>query len=194
MASTTNKVRYGLSKVYYALWDEDTSKYSAPVPMAGAVSISFDPQGSQNQFYADNVIYFTSNPSASDSGSLELADITDQAYIDLLGYVRDSTTGILYEPTNAKHANFAMLYQKEGDGNTLRGIRYNVTLSRPSESASTTTDSVEPQTVTLDYTATGRDFTVGNETVNILKAHVTDAGDSHTTFDGWYTAVVIPGA
>lgn len=194
MASTTNKVRYGLSKVYYALWDEDASKYSAPVPMAGAVSISFDPQGSQNQFYADNVIYFTSNPSASDSGSLELADITDQAYIDLLGYVRDSTTGILYEPTNAKHANFAMLYQKEGDGNTLRGIRYNVTLSRPSESASTTTDSVEPQTVTLDYTATGRDFTVGNETVNILKAHVTDAGDNHTTFDGWYTAVVTPGA
>lgn len=193
MASTTNKVRYGLSKVYYALWDEDQSKYSTPVPMAGSVSINFDPQGSQNQFYADNVIYFTSNPSASDSGSLVIADMNDQAMIDLLGYVRDSVTGILYEPTNAKHPTFAMLYQKEGDGNTLRGVRYNVTLSRPSESANTTTDSVEPQTITLDYTAIGRDFVVNGETVNILKAHVTDAGDEHDAFDAWFTDIVVPG-
>ena len=76
MASQTNKVRYGLDKVYYAIFDEDTQTYGVPKPLAGAVSINFDPQGSQNQFYADNVIYFTSNPSASDTGSLEIADMT----------------------------------------------------------------------------------------------------------------------
>ena len=193
MASTSNKVRYGLSRVHYAIYDEDTKTYGVIKPLAGAVNISFDSEGSQNQFYADNVIYFTSNPSASDSGSLELADIADEAYIELLGYKRDAVTGVLYEPTTVRYPTFALLYQIEGDGNTMRGVRYNVTLSRPSESAETTSDSVEPNTKTLDYTATGRDFTIDGELVNVLKSHVTDAGEEHATFDAWFTEVVIPG-
>ena len=193
MASQTNKVRYGLDKVYYAIFDEDTQTYGVPKPLAGAVSINFDPQGSQNQFYADNVIYFTSNPSASDTGSLEIADMTDDAQIDLLGYVRDEVTGVLYEPTNAKHPTFAMLYQVQGDGNDKRGVRYNVTLNRPSDSASTTNDSVEPSTLTLDYTASGRLFFINGENVSVIKAHVTDAGDEHEAFDAWYDHVIIPG-
>lgn len=193
MASQTNKVRFGLSRVHYALFDEDTQTYGEVKPLAGAVNISFEPQGSQNQFYADNVIYFTSNPAASDTGSLEIADMTDQALIDLLGYVRDSVTGVLYEPTTARHPTFALLYQQEGDGNTKRGVRYNVTLNRPSESAATTTDSVDPNTQTLDYTAAGRDFTIDGEPVNILKAQCTDAGDEHDAYDAWFESVVIPG-
>lgn len=193
MASTSNKVRYGLSRVHYAIFDEDEKEYGEVKPLAGAVNLSFDAQGSQNQFYADNVIYFTSNPNGSDTGTLEIADMTDNARIDLLGYVRDETTGILYEPTTVRYPTFALLYQVEGDGNTLRGIRYNVTMSRPSESFATTSDSVDPNTQSFDYTATGRDFEIGDETVNVLKGHVTDSGDEHAAFDAWFDAVVMPG-
>lgn len=193
MATAANKVRYGLSRVHYALYDEDQKTYGTPKTLAGAVNITFDNEGSQSNFYADNVIYFTSNPSASDTGSLELADITDDAMIDLLGYKRDATTGVLYEPTTANYPTFALLYQIEGDGNVLRGVRYNVKLSRPSEEAGTTSDSVEPNTKTLDYTASGRDFTIGGELVNVLKSHVTNAGEEHAAFDAWFTTVVIPG-
>lgn len=193
MASETNKVRFGLSRVHYSIFDEDTQTYGPICPLAGAVSISFEPQGSQSNFHADNVIYYVSNPAANDTGSLEIADMTDQALMDLLGYERDSVTGILMEVTNARHPTFAMLYQQEGDGNTKRGIRYNVTLNRPTEGAQTTTDSVDPNTITLDYTAVGRDFTVNGEIKNVLKAQVTDAGDEHDAYDAWYTSVVVPG-
>ncbi len=193
MASETNKVRFGLSRVHYALYDEDTKTYGEVKPLSGAVNISFEPQGSQSNFHADNVIYYVSNPAATDSGSLEIADMTDQALIDLLGYERDEVTGILMEVTNARHPTFAMLYQQEGDGNTKRGIRYNVTLNRPTESAQTTTDSVEPNTMTLDYTAVGRDFIVSGETKNVLKAQITDAGDTHEAYDAWFNGVVVPG-
>ena len=193
MASTTNKVRYGLSRVHYALYDEDNRTYGTPKTLAGAVNITFDNEGSQNNFYADNVIYYTSNSSASDTGSLELSDMTDEAMIDLLGYIRDDTTGVLYEPTTAIYPTFALLYQIEGDGNVMRGVRYNVKLSRPSEEAGTTSDSVEPNTKTLNYTASGRDFTIDGEPVNVLKSHITNAGDDLATFNAWFTQVVIPG-
>ena len=193
MASETNKVRFGLSRVHYSVYDEDEKKYGPIRPLAGAVSISFEPQGSQSTFHADNVIYYVSNPAATDTGSLEIADMTDQALMDLLGYERDTATGILIEVTNARRPTFALLYQQEGDGNTRRGIRYNVTLNRPTESAKTTADSVEPDTITLDYTAVGRDFTIDGETKNVLKAQCTDAGDAHASYDAWFTSVVIPG-
>jgi len=193
MASTSNKVRFGLKNVHYALFDEDTKTYAAPQRLSGAVNISFEPQGSQNKFYADDVVYYVSNPTATDSGSLEIADMTEQAMIDLLGYKKDSN-GVLREATNAKHPTFALLYQQAGDGNTKRGVRYNVTLNRPTEGAQTTEESVTPNTMTLDYEAVGRDFEIDGEVENIIKAQVTDAGETHATYDSWFESVYIFGA
>lgn len=193
MASVTNKVRYGLSNVHYAVWDETNHQYGTPKRLAGAVSISFEPQGSQNNFYADNIVYHVTNASANDTGTLEIADITDEAKKDIFGYVEDTATGLLYEVTNVSLPTFALMYQVEGDGNTERGIRYNVTASRLSETHSTTNDSVEPQTYSVAYTAVGRDFTIDGEVVNIIKATCKNAGDTHLSFDNWFTEVIMPG-
>lgn len=194
MASQTNKVRYGLSRVHYAIYDEDQHTYGTPQPLAGATNLEFTPEGSQNQFYADNVIYFTSNPQASETGTLTLADMTDQAKIDILGYKSDATSGVIYEATTTTYPTIALLYQVEGDGNVLRGVRYNVKMARSNETYGTTSDSVEPNTQEFSFTATGRDFTVGNETVNVLKSHCTNAGEEHDAFDAWFESVVVPGA
>ncbi len=193
MAANTNKVRFGASHVMYAIYDEDQKKYGEWVPMAGAVQISFEPQGNTSTFYADNVSYYTSTGAASDTGNLEIADMTDQAKIDLLGYEQDSVSGLIIETSNAKHKPFAMGYQVEGDGNTMRGIKYNVTLNRPSQTHSTTTDSTEPSTLTLDYTCIGRDFTVDDEVKNVLGAYTTDAGETHEAFDNFFKKVIEPG-
>lgn len=195
MATATNKVRYGLSNVHYAMWDDENKEYGTPKPLAGAVSISFEPQGSQTNFYADNIVYFVTNASATDTGTLEIADITDQAKKDIFGYTQDSTnTGLSYEVTNATPKSFALLYQVEGDGNTERGVRYNVTASRLSETHSTTNDTVEPQTYSVNYTAVGRDFTIGNATKNVIKGSCNNSGETHAEYDAWFTKVVCPGA
>ena len=191
MASATNKVRFGISNVKYAL--ETENGFGAWKPLAGAVSVSFEPQGSQSIFYADNMGYYVQNPAAQDQISIELADLTDEAKKDLLGYVQDETSGLLYEPVNATRKAFAMGYQVEGDGTTLRGVRYGGTLSRPSESHSTTNESSDPNTQTIEGTFVGKKFTINKEDIAIIGAACTNAGETHEAYDKFWNAVPTPG-
>lgn len=192
MASETNKVRFGVSNARYALELEEGG-FGEWKHLAGAVNVEFSPQGSQNIFYADNMGYYTSNPNATDQISIELADLTDEAKMDLLGYELDETSGLLLEPTNAIRVPFAFGYQVEGDGNTLRGVRYGGTLSRPSETHSTTSDSVEPQTQTIEGTFIGKTFEVNGEERAFIGGACTNAGTSHAAYDAFWTAVPQPG-
>lgn len=192
MATLDNKVRFGVSHVVYAV-ETDGVIGNTWVDLAGAVQISFTPQNSSNVFYADNMGYYTTSGAASDEFSIELADMTDQAKKDLLGFIEDATSGLLIEPVNAHHATFAMGYQVEGDGTTLRGIKYGCTLNRPTEERNTTTDSTDPDTLTLDGTAMGKEFTINNEKVPVLGAYCTNAGQTHTAYDNFYTKPAQPG-
>lgn len=151
------------------------------------------PAGFPEIFYADNMGYYTASAAATDQISIELADLTDQAKVDLLGYVQDDTSGLLYEPVNAIRKPFAFGYQVEGDGNTLRGVRYGGTLSRPTESHSTTTDSTDPDTFTIEGTFVGKTFTINGDDVPIIGAACTNAGDTHLAYDKFFTVVPQPG-
>ena len=186
-----NKVRFGASNVRYAL--ETEQGFGEWKRLAGTVQISFDPQGSQNTFYADNVGYYIATPSASDSISIELADLTEEAKIDLLGFFRDETSGLLCEPVTAIRKPFAMGYQVEGDGDTLRGVRYGGTLNRPSEAHNTTTDSTDPDTITIEGTFVGKTFEVNGEDIAILGAACTNGGATHDAYDNFWTKVPQPG-
>lgn len=194
MASLNNKVRFGASRVVYALEDDNGDIQGTWKSLAGAVQISFSPQNDSNTFYADNSGYFITTGAASDEFSIQLADMTDEAKADLLGFLSEDTSGLNIEPVNAKHQTFAMGYQVEGDGNTLRGVKYGCTLNRPSEEHNTTTDSTDPDTLTLDGSAIGKTFTIGGEPIPVLGAYCTDAGDSHDAFDSFYDGCPIPGA
>lgn len=192
MASTTNKVRFGASRVVYAL-ETDGVIASTWKNLAGAVQISFTPQNSSNTFYADNMGYYMTSGAASDEFSIELADMTDEAKRDILGYIVDEVSGLNIEPVNAEHKTFAMGYQVEGDGNVLRGIKYGCTLNRPSEEHNTTTDSTDPDTLTLEGAAIGKTFTVDGDPIPVLGGYCTNAGDTHAAFDKFYVKPPQPG-
>ena len=185
MASTTNKVRFGASRVVYAL-ETDGVIANTWKTLAGAVQISFTPQNDSNTFYADNMGYYMTTGAASDEFSIELADMTDEAKQDILGFVVDATSGLFIEPVNASHKTFAMGYQVEGDGNVLRGVKYGCTLNRPSEEHNTTTDSTDPDTLTLRARPSARP---SRSTASLS----TNAGDTHLAFDKFYTKPPQPG-
>ena len=190
MADATNQtVRFGISNVRYAL--ETATGFGEWKRLAGAVQVSFEPQGSQNTFYADNGGYYSSNPPSSDQITIELADLTEQAKIDLLGYRKIDDK--LCEPVVAKRTRFAMGFQVEGNGTTLRGVRYGGTLARPSQSHNTTTDSTDPDTITIEGTFLGRKFVVANEEELWLSLATTNEGDTHATYDSFWEAVPTPG-
>lgn len=192
------KVIYGLKEVHYAVYDETTKTYGSWKRIPGAVSMSSDADTTQNDFYADDAVYATISATAKETGTIEFAAITDEMYADLFNYTVDATSGLTYQNTEPIGATVALGYEVSGNEGKMRGVRYNVTFTAPSQSSNTMTDSTNPDTVTANYTAVGRDFTIGSgnsaKTVNVLKAHCTNEGETHTAFDSFWTKVLIPGA
>lgn len=188
------RVMYGLKNVHYAVYNETTKTYGDWKEIPGAVSLSADADTTQNDFYADDVVYATISATSKETGSIEFAAITDEMYEDLFGYATDSTSGLTYQDTEPVSVTVALGYEVSGNEYKQRGVRYNVKFTDPSQSANTMTDSTNPDTVTANYTAVGRDFTVGGKTVNVLKAHCTDAGSTHVAYDNFWNAVVCPGS
>ena len=189
-----NKVLFGLSNVHYAVFNDTTHTYGTPAAFPGAVNLSLSAEGDESKFYADNVVYYVTSTNSGMSGSVEMAMMPDAFATTVLGHVKDETTGLTYEPTDAVPKTVALLFQVEGDDKPRYGVLYNVTFSRPGEDAETKTESTEPKTITLNLTAIGRDFTIGtgdNATVkNIIRAHA-DYGDA--AYTNFFTAVQAPG-
>lgn len=183
----TNKIKFGIKNCYYAvatISSTGAATYSTPVALAGAVSLSMDAQGDTTKFYADNIVYFTSVANNGYEGDLELAKIPDAFLKDCLGYIEDGK-GVLVEDANATPAHFALMFQFEGDKNAKRSVLYNCVASRPTVAGSTKEESIEPQTETINITAT----TVYNAVLDtdVVKASCTET--ESTTYNGWLSAV-----
>ena len=188
-----NKIKYGIKNVYYAvatLAADNSATFDTPVALPGAVSLTLDPEGDNNIFYADNIAYYTTYANNGYSGSLELALIPDAFRKDVLGEIEDSKD-VLVEEQGAPSVHFALMFQFEGDEKATRHVMYNCVASRPSTNGDTKEASIEPQTETINLTATS----VYNASLdkNIVKARTSDSTDT-TTYTGWFTAVYTPTA
>ena len=188
-----NKIKYGIKSVYYAvatLAADNSATFGTPVALPGAVSLTLDPEGDSNIFYADNVAYYTSYANNGYSGSLELALIPDAFRKDVLGEIEDSKD-VLVEEQGAPSIHFALMFQFEGDEKATRHVMYNCVASRPSTNGNTKEASIEPQTETINLTATS----VYNASLDkdIVKARTSDSTNT-TTYTGWFTAVYMPTA
>ena len=195
--SDSKGVRYGISNAHYALYTEGSGStagtYATPVAMPGATQLTLTPQGETWTFYADNIAYETGSSNTGYEVSLTIAVFGDQAKIDLLGYETDSN-GVVYEPADAEPKSCALLWQFDGSKVKKRGLLYNVKFNRPTMTGNTKTESVDPDTDELTGVAIGRDLTIDNATVNVIKASVTNETATATQFNGWFSAVYIVGA
>lgn len=182
-----NKIKYGLSRVYYALATIDPSTgaatYDTPVALPGAVSLSMEPSGEPNKFYADNIAYATFAANAGYEGTLELAVIPDSFRVSVLG--EEVVDDIQYEKATATTQPFALLFQFEGDDAATRHVFYNCTATRPNVASQTTEENVEVQTEELTITC-GAIFNAEMD-ANIVKGKCSD--DSAAAYSAWYTAV-----
>ncbi len=180
-----NKVKYGLKNVYYAVaTDDGTGKltYDTPVAWKGAVSLSLDTQGDTNNFYADNIIYFTSTANNGYQGDYECALIPDSFRSDVLGEDLDDK-GFYVERSGVPTVEFALLFQFEGDESATRHCLYRCTASRPAVNGATVEESIEPQTESITLTAMPR---INDE---VVKARCPQTSASYNT---WFNAVVEP--
>lgn len=182
-----NKIKYGLSKVYYAVATDDgtgTLTYGTPVALPGAVNLQMDAQGDTTPFYADNIVYWTGTANNGYSGTLELARIPDSFRTAVLGEIAD-TNGVTYEKSDTNTVEFALLFQFEGDANAVRHAFYRCTATRASVVGATSESSITPQTETLNLTAMARI----ND--NLVKSRC-DEATAATQYAAWYTQVYEP--
>lgn len=180
-----NKVQYGLKNVYYASVTVGTNSvsYGSPISWPGAVSLSLSAEGDTNDFYADNVKYFTAVANNGYSGDFESALVPETFRTDIMGETigTGAKSGVYYEHADVQPKAFALLFQFEGDENATKHILYNCKMSRPDIESSTTEDGIEVQTVSGEITASPRAFD------NIVKASC--ASTSATAYTNWFTTV-----
>lgn len=185
-----NKVKYGLKNVHYAVATIDeatnTASYATPKAWPGGVSLSLDAEGDVTKFRADNIDYYVGQSNNGYSGSLESALVPDDFKKDVLGEVEDAN-GVWVEDQGAKTVHFALIFQFEGDAKAVRHVMYNCTASRPSVSGDTTDTTIEPQTETVDLTASA----IHNASLDkdLVKARV---NQGETPYTNWFTAVYQP--
>lgn len=190
-----NKVKYGLSRVAYALVTETTvsgvtsSSYGSLKDLKGAVSLSLSSSGSKSVFRADNEDYFVSYGQGGFEGSLEVARVNEDFMKDVLGMKADDDN-ILVESSESfqKTTYFALLFQFEGDQHSTQHCLYKCSCSRPDIASQTTGEggSIDPQTETLNITAVPR--ADSDKYIHIQ----TQDSTSTAVIAAWYSAVPVP--
>ena len=186
MATKKNKVKFNICNVHYALItvsEEGEVAFGTPVAMPGAVSLSLEPNGEPSNFYADGYAYYTISNNMGYEGDLELAMVPESFRTDVLKESLD-TNQVLVENANVETANFALLFEFDGDVKKIRHVLYNCSAARPNIESSTNEEEIEVQTETLALTAAP----LAN---GYVKART---GDSTTdeVYNGWYSAVYMP--
>lgn len=187
MPIKSNKVKFGLSNIHYALMsvgEDGTITYGTPKPIPGAVNLNLPPQGDTTQFYAENVAYYVSVANNGYQGDLEVAIIPESFAVDVLKERLDATDKVLVEDASVEPVPFALLFEFKGDQHAIRHVLYNCTASRPTVSGATTTNTKEPTTASLSLTAAP--LADGK-----VKAKTT-AETTEQTYNGWYGAVWLP--
>lgn len=180
-----NKVQFGLKNVHYATVTVGTNSvtYGTPVAWEGAVSLSLDAEGDTNDFYADNIKYFTAIANNGYSGDFESALMPESFRTDIMGETvgTGAKSGIYFEHADVQPKAFALLFQFEGDESATRYALYNCKMARPSIESSTTEDGIEVQTVSGEVTASPRAFD------NIVKGMC--ASTASSAYSNWFTSV-----
>ena len=188
MSEKNNKVKYNLKNAHYALLtigENGAVTYGMPVALPGSVSLSLDANGEPENFYADGIAYYVINNNMGYDGDLELALIPESFRTDVLKEKLDSK-GVLVENSDAELAQFALLFEFDGDVRHIRHVMYNCSASRPKIEGKTNEDKKEVQTETLTIKATP----LADGKVKAKTGNTTDAA----VYAGWYKAVYLPAA
>lgn len=153
-----DKVYFGFSDLYIFTYEEDpdtkTVTLGTPYHQAGAVGFAPEPAGNDENFYADNVAYFTDNSSPTRSGDLTVAKFDDDCKEQFFGYVRSGAGG-LAEVVNPVKPRVCIAFQLDGDVEGRRVVFYNGTFGSITREYNTTEETRSPETASAPVTFIG---------------------------------------
>lgn len=170
-----NKVLMGFSDLYIGTYtvdpDDGTVTMGSPYHQAGAVGFSPSESSDRNDFYADNIAYYTTFGAGVVEGDLTVAMFDDAFKMQFLGYVTLDDGG-LAQIKNPTKPNIYMAFEVQGDAEGRRVIFYNGTLGEIVREYNTIEDTVTPQTESVPVSFAG-----DNETgIKMVVYKESDAG------------------
>ena len=193
-----NKVHFGLKNAYYFPMTEVTNpetgevttSYGAPKKWPGAVSIGLENNASQEDFYADDGVYYVTSSASSYEGDFESASVPRSFKKDIYGWLEDAN-GALIETKDAQTRYFAFAFETSGDVGGQRTVFYKCSASIPEASSATLEDGTEVQTQTVTIKAIGRadNITLGGESRQLIQATL-NKGDAG--YDTFFSAPYVP--
>ena len=181
-----NKVKFGLRNCYYAKATMGASgdiTFGTPVAMPGAVSLSLDPEGESENFYADDSVYFVVSTNNGYSGDLELALIPESFLKDIM-HENEDTNGVIVENKDAQPEHFALLFDFTGDQKKIRHCMYYCTAQRAGIAGDTKEDKTEVKSEKLTIKSTP----LPN---GIVKAK-TGTNTTDSVYNSWFSRVYVP--
>ncbi|MCH4171929.1 MAG: phage tail protein [Lactobacillus sp.] len=187
MEKQANKVQFGLKNVHVFPVKADNGEkleYDVPFRLRGGVTVSLEPAGEINAFYADDIDFYDAISNQGYTGKLTVALITDEFREKILGDKYDDN-GLLVESTDNRQTNFGMAFEFNGDVSATRHVLYNVSATRPTIEGNTQEDKTDPDTNELEFTAAPDPYT------HYAKAKTTTK-TTQKAFDEWYTTIQTP--
>ena len=189
MADTTpSKVRFGLKKAYFAVYDEAAKKYEAPWANPGAEALDVSSGNADKQIInADDRIFYSKAGAGSKQLDLTVTRFSRDFYTKILGQTIDPTTGGLLESPDDIGKTFAFMFEVGGDQGAFRVCYFGCTSTVPTYSAGTNTDSSiteSAEKATLSASA----VTINGKACTVVTCEPGDAG-----YDKFFTAVPLPG-
>lgn len=183
-----DKVLFNLKNAHYAkktISAAGAVQYATPVAIPGSVSLALDAEGDVSKFYADGIVYYVCQSNNGYSGDFEVANVPESMLTDIFNFINDAK-GIIVENSTKQPAEFALLFEVDGDSTGRKYVLYNCSATRPGINAKTTSDTKEPDTQTMTLTVAPLDD-------GTIKAHTADSASAELR-SGWYSAVTMPTA
>lgn len=192
-------LRWGISKLGFAKLTRGASgvTFAAPVPMPGARQLTMNPEGGSEDFHADNGVYFTTTKNNGRSGSVEVAELSDDLRVLIFNDIIDGN-GVCLEDADAEPAEGAIVFDVENEDSEhpTHFVMFDVKFSRPSGEHNTTEDNITPDTVSMDYRAIPIELPWGaDDTKNFVGGHLDYAATPAaiaTAYAAWHTAIQLP--
>jgi len=189
---SANKVKFGIEDAHVAVFDELTATegspaWDAPQAINGAVGLTMNPEGDQNDFYADNTKYYTSNTNNGYTGTLEVANVPDDILAEMLGMTVD-TNGMLVESAEDKQKEFALMGEIKGDEKDRRFVYYRCKAARPSQDSTTSDTGETPDTDSLEVTV----MPIESGDKKLVKGVLELDDANQAVFDEFFNEVILP--
>lgn len=197
MAPTNKKSFVGVDKIYYALvTQDDSSAYAAGAPavFAPAMNIAQSPKSNAKVQYADNQPFDSMSSEGETEIDIEVTGITLDVLASVLGRVYNTATGRMYD-NGGTPPDVALGFRAKMRGGFYRYYWFlKGTFSSPSEEVASETDTPDPKSLKLKYTAirTIKQFALDGSVTDSVKRNIGDTSDSTFVATTWFDAVQTP--